>query len=182
MFGSDDLVTIIEIVDGVKDRIAARDFDDGPVGEDALHAFLEDLPFDGAVKIVGHKEAAAQQIIAELFGLPIGEAPLADLNGVEPGPVVDLIVVIEIDGLLDGADVNAREAAHGFGEMTISARVILGPEAEAVAVVRIFAIGVTVVPAARVHQARKSPFGLLLIVGRQRDFAGAGLHAAIFAK
>ena len=58
----------------------------------------------GAVEIVGHEEAAAQQVFAQLLGLRVGEAPFADLDGVEPGPVV-VVAVVEVDGLLDGAHV-----------------------------------------------------------------------------
>ena len=68
---------------------------------------------DGAVEVIGHEEASAKEVVAEFVSLFFGEAPLADLNGVEPGPVVYFVAVVEVDGLLDGAGVDAGEAADG---------------------------------------------------------------------
>jgi hypothetical protein len=48
------------------------------------------------VKIVGHEEAATQQIIAQLLCLGLGQAPLPYLDGVEPGPVVDFIAIVQV--------------------------------------------------------------------------------------
>ncbi len=110
-----DLIAAIEIVQGVKDGIAVFDIDDGSVGEDAVHAGDKDIPFLDAVEIVAHEKSAAQEEIAELCGLCIGEVPMADFDAIEPGPVIDFVAVIEIDGLLDAACGEASEAADGGG-------------------------------------------------------------------
>ena len=68
------------------------------------------------MKIVGHEEAAAQQIVAQDFGLAFGQPPFAHLDGVEPGPVVNVVAVFQIDGLLDGPDLQARQAPDGFAK------------------------------------------------------------------
>src|SRR5260370_1129284 len=73
----------------------------------------------------------SEELVAKFFALGLGEAPLAYLNGVEPGPVVDFVAVVEVDGLLDGAGVDASEAADGCGEGAVGAGVVLGPEGEA---------------------------------------------------
>ena len=58
-------------------------------------------------EIVAHEEPAAQNEVAQLGGLRVGEVPLAYLDGVKEGKVVDVIVVVEIHRLLDGARVDA---------------------------------------------------------------------------
>ena len=64
-----DLVAVIEIVEDVEDLVAVVDIDDLAVGKDALHAGHEDLPLEGAVEVVAHEEAAAEQVLAQAFGL-----------------------------------------------------------------------------------------------------------------
>ena len=122
-----DLIAVSQIVDRMEDRIVVRDIDDGAVGKHAVHAFHEDLPLVFAPEIVAHEEAAAQKISRICLRLCVGETPLAHLHGVEPGPVVDIVAVVQIHGLLDGAHVDAGEAAHGFREMAVGARIILRP-------------------------------------------------------
>ena len=68
--------------------------------------------FLGSVKIVGHEKSAAKQIIAQFFRLLLGEAPLPHLHGVEPGPVVDLIAIVQIHALLHGPRLNAGQPAN----------------------------------------------------------------------
>jgi hypothetical protein len=97
----------------VENRVVIGDLDDLAVGEDAAHAVGEDLPLLCAVEVVAHEEAAAEEVFAEGGHLFVGEGPVADLDSVEPGPIV-LVAIVEIDGLLDGADVDAREAADGL--------------------------------------------------------------------
>ena len=58
------LVAIVQVENSVEDRAAVLDVDDGPVGKHAIHAGNEDVPLVGAVEIVAHEEAAAEQKIA----------------------------------------------------------------------------------------------------------------------
>src|SRR5580658_10593320 len=58
------LETLVQIVDGVKDRVAVGDVHDGPVGKYLAHAGGKNLPLVDApvlvraVEIVHHQEAA----------------------------------------------------------------------------------------------------------------------------
>ena len=79
------LVAVVQIVDGVEDRVVVGNVDDLPVREDLLHGLDEDIPFVGAVEVVAHEEAAAQQVLAELGDLLLGQFPVADFDRVEPG-------------------------------------------------------------------------------------------------
>ena len=47
------------------------------------------------------------------------------------GPVEDIVAVFQIDHLLDGTGIHAGQAADGFQEMAIGARIILGPQRQA---------------------------------------------------
>ena len=100
-----DLIAVVEIVEDVEDRVLLSRSTIGRSGKTRFMASQEDLPFEGAVEIVAHEEAAAEEVFAEAFGLRVGELPVADFDAVEPGPVV-LVAVVEIDGLLDGAGVD----------------------------------------------------------------------------
>ena len=90
------------IVDGFEDRVVVRNLHNRPVGKHFMHAREESAPLDVSVEIVAHKKAAAQQKLAHRFGLVVGQVPVAHFHAVEPWPVVD-VMVVEIDGLLDGA-------------------------------------------------------------------------------
>ena len=106
--------------------------DDGPVGKDALHALFKDRPLAVAVEVIDHEEAAAEQMFAKELRLCVVPLPVSDLDGIEPGPVV-VVAILDIDRLLDGADVDAGEAAHGGGEVAVGAGVIGGPAGVALA-------------------------------------------------
>src|SRR5437868_9330004 len=95
------------------------------IRKNPVHAELKVPPLVGTPEVVDHKESAAQKIVAELSGLSIGKIPLPHLHGVEPRPVEDVIVIIQIDGLLDRARVDARQAPDGSQEMAIGPRIIL---------------------------------------------------------
>ena len=168
VFGAGDLEAVVQIEDGVEDGVVVGDVDDGAIGEDHPHGLFELGLLFVSVEVVGHEEAAAQEVVAEFFCLGFGEAPLADLNGVEPGPVVDLVAVVEVDGLFDGSGVDAGEAADGFGEGAVGFGEVLGPEGEAEAPVALEARVVAVEGAGRIHEAGEGPFGGLLPVGRER--------------
>src|SRR4051812_40158116 len=61
----------IEIIYGVKYRIAVWDIHDGAIGEDVFHALDKDFPFVSPVKIVAHKEAAAIEKLAHPLCLTV---------------------------------------------------------------------------------------------------------------
>ena len=51
------LVAVVEIVDGVEDRVGIIDLDDRPVGKDPPHAGFEDRPLARPVEIVAPSES-----------------------------------------------------------------------------------------------------------------------------
>ncbi len=168
MFGAGDLVALVEIEDGVEDGVGVGDVDDGALGEDLFHGGFEVGLLFVAVEVVGHEEAAAEEVVAEFCAFGVGETPLADLDGVEPGPVVDLVAVVEGDGLLDRTGGDAGEAADGGGEHAVGFGVVLGPEGEALAPVALEAGVVAVKRAGRVHEAGKGELAGDAPVGRER--------------
>src|SRR5581483_47122 len=113
-------------------------------------------------------------------GVRIRDAPLADLHRVEPGPIVDVVAIVEADDLFHGSHLDASQAADSEREVTVGARKILRPQRGALRPVGIIAAGITVVPARRVHQARKSPFALFLIIGREWYGPKAIFDAGVF--
>ena len=159
-----DLVAVVQIVDGVEDGIAIGDLHDGAVGKDLFHAGDEDVPLVSAVEIVAHEEAAAEEVLAHGGGLGIGQIPVAHLDGVEPGPIVN-VAVIEVKRLLDGAHVNAGEPAEGRGEMAVGAGVIHGPIGAAIAPVAGEVEAAAPGADGRIHEPREGPLGPLLVVG-----------------
>ena len=76
------LIAVVQIVEHVKDLVGVLDVDDRTVREDPLHAVGEHLPLVGAVEVVAHEEAAAQEIFAQLSGLRVGEVPVTHLDAV----------------------------------------------------------------------------------------------------
>src|ERR1035437_5606611 len=178
--GAGDLKPFIEIVDGVKNRVAVGDVENGTVGKDAAHAFHENVPLDLAVKIVAHEEAAAEDELAEGAGLGVGEVPVADFDAVEERPVVG-IAIVQVDDDFHAARVNAAEAAHGLGQVAVGAGIVHRP------------VGTALGPGAghleaavdaahrRIHEAAEGPFARLLKI------AGDGkvvipLHRGILAE
>ena len=144
----------------------------GAVGEDLLHGVDEDFPLVGGVEIVAHEEAAAQQVLAEFGDLRIGEFPVADFDGVEPGVVEHVVVSVQIDGLLDAARADAGEAADGGGEVAVGARVVDGPVGIAFAPVEAAAptrLPVQIDAGGGVHEAREGPFAGLAPVRRKGE-------------
>ena len=186
-----DLIAAVEIVDGVEDGVGVLKFHDLAVGEDAVEALGEDVPLLIAVEIVAHEEAAAEEEFAEEGGLGIGEIPVADFDAVEPGPVV-LEAFVEIDGLFDGAGVDAGEAAEGLGEVAVAAGIVHGPidaaaalgpiagAAEAATAEASAAAATTEgIGGVGVHEAGEGPLGLFLIVGRDGEIVV--LEGGVFA-
>jgi len=113
------LVAVVEVVNRVEDRVGIGDIDNGAVREDLVHHGNEGVPLVRAVKVVAHEEAIAQQKLAELGDLGIGELPVPDLDGVEPRVVENVVILIEVDRLLDGFGVNAGQAANGGGQVAV---------------------------------------------------------------
>src|SRR5271167_3919428 len=72
---SRNLKTVVQIIYDVEDGVFVIKIHDLPVRKDFLHAGDEVIPLDGAVKIVHHQEAAAQQKLAYLAGLTVGKVP-----------------------------------------------------------------------------------------------------------
>ena len=139
----------------------------GRSGNTKPNPLQEHLPLVVAVKIVGHEEAAAQQIFAHDFGFLFGEAPFAHLHGVYPRPVERFVAVFHHHGLLDGPRLDARQAPHGLRKMTVGARIILGPERQALAEIAVEAARITVVRSGRKHQPREGPLARRLPIRRQ---------------
>ena len=84
---------------------------------------------------------------------------------VEPGPV-ELVALVEVDGLLDGADVDAREAADGLHDVAVGAGVVDGPVGGAAGPI----VAVTEAPAVpRIHEAGEDELGFFVPVGRERE-------------
>ena len=119
-------------------------------------------PFARAVEIVDHEEAAAQQVLAQLRRLRVGQVPLTDFDGVEPRPIEDVVAVLEIDGLLDRAGVDDAQAADQRRDVAIAARVIDGPA-------RAAELPLTAPAERRIHETREHPLGGLAEIGRQLE-------------
>ena len=144
-----------------------------------MHAGHEDAPFAAAPEIVGHEEAAAQKIIAQLCSLGVGQIPFAGTHRIEPRPVVDIVAVVKVHGLLHRTRVNAREPADRLKKMTVRARIILGPTGHALRPILSRAIEAGI-GSRRIHQAGESELGLFLIVRGERKIVV--LDGRVFAE
>src|SRR3954453_8278456 len=51
-----DLITLVEVIDGMENRIRIGDLDDRAIRKGPPHALFEDLPLDSSVEVVRHKE------------------------------------------------------------------------------------------------------------------------------
>ena len=160
-----DLVGIFDVAD----RIFRKRF---------LNAALEFEPFILPVKIVRHEEAAAQAVFAEQLSLCIGESPLADLDGVEPRPIVG-VAFLEVHWLFHAACVYAGQAAHGLREMAVGAGIILGPERDALMPFGV-APAITIERSGGKHEAGENELGALLPV--RREFEGEVLDSIELAE
>src|SRR6266699_1138057 len=95
---------------------------------------------------------------------------MPDFDSVHPGPVEDFGGVLdEVDHLLGGTGVKARQAADALEELAICSRKINGPAAALAAV--------TGVAAGRVTEPREGPFSEFVTVCR--DGGGIVLFAVI---
>src|ERR1700746_1156680 len=97
----------------------------------------------------------------------LSDPPLTDLDGIKPGPVIDLVAIVEIHVLFHGARVDASESPDSRGKIAGSGRSVLGPQRHALTPIAIETPTVTVIGAGRVHEASKSPFTRTLPIWRQ---------------
>src|SRR5579864_3775302 len=166
----------------MKNLVGIADIDDGPVRENALHAGLEYFPLRVAPEVVAHEKSAAQQIIPQLLGLGVGEAPPANLDRIQPGPVIDVVTVVEVHWLFNRSGVDARQPPHRPQEVAVRTRIVLRPHGVAVAPVAPAAPISVAKPAIslRVHETCEGPLGLLLVIGWQREIVV--LNARVFAE
>ena len=105
-----DLRHLGQIENRVEDRVLVSEIDDWPIREYAIHALGERLVVAFAEQAVAEEKAAAQQVLAELRRLLVGELHGTGEPGDEKRPVESIVAVLEIDGLLDGAHMRACEA------------------------------------------------------------------------
>src|SRR6266566_2939987 len=97
----------------------------------------------------------------------LSDPPLTDLDGIKPGPVIDLVAIVEIHVLFHGARVDASESPDSRGKIAVGGRSVLGPQRYALTPIAIDTPTVTVIGAGRVHEASKSPFTRTLPIWRQ---------------
>src|SRR6266705_1544164 len=97
----------------------------------------------------------------------LSDPPLTDLDGIKPGPVIDLVAIVEIHVLFHGARVDASESPDSRGKIAVGGRSVLGPQRYALTPIAIETPTVTVIGAGRVHEASKSPFTRTLPSRRQ---------------
>ena len=120
---------------------------------------MKRVPFPSAVEVVAHEEAAALEIIAKLGCLQIGEIPMSDFNGIKPGPVVNVIVVLGCNGLFSRASIDPGKPSNGRRKMAIRARVVYCP---------IWAAAVNGGNGA-IHETGEHPFRRNIVIGRNRE-------------
>src|SRR5262249_55634041 len=121
------LIAIIEVVDRVEDLILVVDIDDLPVRKDLAQGLGEDLPFVAAVEVVTHEESAAQQELPEARDLRGRQFPVPDLDRIEPRIIEAVLVLVEVNGLLYGAGVDASQTANSLRQVAVGARIVNGP-------------------------------------------------------
>src|ERR1017187_671682 len=121
------LVAIVQIEDSVEDGVFVVNTHNRPVRKNAAHAGDENLPLVRPVEVVAHEKTAAQQEIAHFSRLLVRQSPMPNFDAIQPGPVVNIIAVIQIHRLLDGAGLDAGQAAKRGREMPVRARIVDGP-------------------------------------------------------
>src|SRR5207249_1571407 len=118
---AENLISVVKVVNSMKNRVLIADLDNRPVREYELHALFEPPIFLGSPEIVEHQKSAAQQVFPQRVGLRLGEFPIAHFAGAQPRPVVDIVAVVEVYRLFHGPHVKTREAAEGQYEMAVGA-------------------------------------------------------------
>ena len=168
----------------MEDRVGVIDFDDFAIWKHGLHADLEGGPFVWSPEVVEVQESATQKIIAQFGCLGGSQEPIAHLARGEPGPIVDVISIVQVDGLFDGSHIHTSQPPQGRGEVPIGARVILGPTGPTLAPIAVAApesaTAARAVGVLRIHQPGENPVGLSLVIRRERDVV-IRLHAGVDA-
>src|SRR5581483_5889310 len=162
------LITIIQIVDSMKDRIVIGNFNDSAVGKNPFHALVENTPVDSSPEVIAHEETAAQQVLAYSLGLGIRQIPLAHEHRIKPGIVEDVVFVLNIDRLFYRSHLESRPAPHSLKKMPVRARIIVRPTRVSCSPIPT-CVTETRIGNGRIHQARKDPLGLLVVVRWQRN-------------
>jgi hypothetical protein len=151
--------------------------DDRPIGKHAPQALLEDDVVALAEKAVAKEKAAAQQMLAELRRLLVRQLPGSREPGDEKRPIMRVVAVLEINGLLHGAHVRAREAPQHLDERTVALRIVVGPSRAAVP-----PLPARSEAAIGEHQMADDELAGNLVVGRQRRLGHVAFEARINAK
>src|ERR1700735_5246577 len=154
---SGDLVAVVQIEDGVEDRIVVGYVHDGTFGKDHLHGLFEVGLLLRPMEIVGHEKSAAKQVVAKFLGLSLGQTPFAHLNSIEPRPVIDLVAVIQIYGLLHGSSVDTGYTTDCLRKGAICAWIVLSPQREPLPPITIESAAIAIERAGWVHQACEGP-------------------------
>src|SRR6266851_871858 len=75
----------VDLVEAAEHRMVLRDLDDLSIREQPFHLVLEHRPFRGAVEIIHHRAAAAEQELAKDRDLAVEQARAARLDEIDPG-------------------------------------------------------------------------------------------------
>src|SRR5258708_3307479 len=113
------LEAIVQVVHGVKNRVLVRNLDNLPLRENHLDSLLEHLPLVETVEVVGHEKPAAQKILSKNFGLFGTQPPLADLDCIQPRPVVHAVAVLHHHALLGRSHMDARQPPDRLGKVAV---------------------------------------------------------------
>ena len=113
-----NLEALLQIINGVENRIAVRQIDEHAVRKDALQAGHEDVPFIFPMEIVDHQKAAAIEVIAQPLGVGFAQLPVSNLDRIEPGPLEHL-VALDVDDLLDRSCIDPGEPPDPLHEMAL---------------------------------------------------------------
>ena len=144
MLSAGNLGALGDIEDRMEVGVVVGQFNDVAIWKSVTDALDEFSPFGIAVQVVGHEEAAALDVVAKFSAFLFGQAPFAHLDGIDPREIESVVIVVESHYLFDRTDIDTRQAAHGPRQMAVGARVVLGPEGTAVAVIALKSRKVTV--------------------------------------
>ena len=121
------LIAVVQIVDGVEDRIVFGNVDDRPVRKNPLHAGHETSHSCVPWKSSHMKKPPRSKILAHLLRLLVRQFPVADFDRIQPGLVVDVVAVVQIHRLLHRAHVDARQPPQRLRKMAVRAGIVDGP-------------------------------------------------------
>src|SRR5207249_5837852 len=109
----------------------------------------------------------AQKIYAQLLSLRVSQIPVADLDSIQPGPVENIVSIVQADRLLDRPDIDARQPLDGLREMAVGTGIVHGPVGHALGTVRVRQVGAE--PDGRIHQPAKDPLRRMVVALRKRE-------------